>query len=176
MRFTDPIYGPITIHNRDIIRLIDTKAFRRLAYIKQQGHTYFLHENAIHTRKEHSIGVYILVNKVIEHLSMIGDISLSEYERKLVSTVALLHDIGHGPYSHCFQQISGEDHGDWTAKYFITKSFLDPDIQAVVLQVREDNKRAIRCYEKAGFKKTESYVENHLKMYEMQRVKKCKIV
>lgn len=116
MRFTDPIYGPITIHNRDIIRLIDTKAFRRLAYIKQQGHTYFLHENAIHTRKEHSIGVYILVNKVIEQLSMIGDISLSEYERKLVSTVALLHDIGHGPYSHCFQQISGEDHGDWTVR------------------------------------------------------------
>ncbi|EJQ95093.1 N-acetyltransferase [Bacillus mycoides] len=66
--------------------------------------------------------------------------------------------------------------GTEITKYFITKSFLDPDIQAVVLQVREDNKRAIRCYEKAGFKKTESYVENHLKMYEMQRVKKCKIV
>jgi HD superfamily phosphohydrolase len=116
MRFTDPIYGPITIHNRDIIGLIDTKAFRRLAYIKQQGHTYFLHKNAIHTRKEHSIGVYVLVNKAIEHLTDVGDFSLSEYERKLVSTVALLHDIGHGPYSHCFQQISGEDHGDWTVR------------------------------------------------------------
>ncbi|MED1107999.1 GNAT family protein [Bacillus paramycoides] len=66
--------------------------------------------------------------------------------------------------------------GTEITNYFITKSFLDPDIQAVVLQVREDNKRAIRCYEKAGFKKTESYVENHLKMYEMQRVKEGKIV
>jgi RimJ/RimL family protein N-acetyltransferase len=66
--------------------------------------------------------------------------------------------------------------GTEITKYFITKSFLDPDIHAVVLQVREDNKRAIRCYEKAGFKKTKSYVENHLKMYEMQRVKECKIV
>ncbi|WP_002147315.1 HD domain-containing protein [Bacillus cereus] len=116
MHFTDPIYGSVTIQDRDIIQLIDTKAFRRLAYIKQQGHTYFLHKNAIHTRKEHSIGVYVLVNKVIEHLTDIGDFSLSEYERKLVSTVALLHDIGHGPYSHCFQKISGEDHGDWTVR------------------------------------------------------------
>ncbi|MGE6401437.1 GNAT family N-acetyltransferase [Bacillus cereus] len=66
--------------------------------------------------------------------------------------------------------------GTEITNYFITKSFLDPDIQAVVLQVREDNKRAMRCYEKAGFKKTESYVENQLKMYEMQRVKECKIV
>ncbi|PQZ57775.1 GNAT family N-acetyltransferase [Bacillus sp. MYb209] len=66
--------------------------------------------------------------------------------------------------------------GTEITNYFITKSFLDPDIQAVVLQVREDNKRAMRCYEKAGFKKTESYVENHLKVYEMQRVKECKIV
>ncbi|EJS68806.1 HD domain-containing protein [Bacillus cereus] len=116
MHFTDPIYGSVTIQDRDIIQLIDTKAFRRLDFIKQQGHTYFLHTNAIHTRKEHSIGVYVLVNKVIEHLTEIGDIRLSEYDRKLVSTVALLHDVGHGPYSHCFQQISGEDHGEWTVR------------------------------------------------------------
>ncbi|MFD6510759.1 HD domain-containing protein [Bacillus sp. NPDC060175] len=116
MRVTDSIYGPISIHDRDILQLIDTKAFQRLAYIKQQGHTYFLHENAIHTREEHSIGVYVLVNKVIEHLTEIGDIHLSKYERKLVSTVALLHDAGHGPYSHCFQQISGENHGEWTVR------------------------------------------------------------
>ncbi|MGE7881869.1 HD domain-containing protein [Bacillus sp. NPDC094077] len=116
MHITDPIYGPISICDRDILRLIDTKAFQRLAYIKQQGHTYFLHEDAIHTRKEHSIGVYVLVNKVIEHLTGIGDIHLSAYKRKLVSVVALLHDVGHGPYSHCFQQISGEDHGDWTIR------------------------------------------------------------
>ncbi|GAB6430941.1 hypothetical protein bcgnr5390_03420 [Bacillus luti] len=116
MQFKDPIYGTISILDKDILRLIDTKAFQRLVYIKQQGHTYFLHENAIHTRKEHSLGVYVLVNKVIEHLTEIGDIHLSKYERKLVSTVALLHDVGHGPYSHCFQQISGEDHGEWTIR------------------------------------------------------------
>ncbi|MBE5106749.1 HD domain-containing protein [Bacillus thuringiensis] len=116
MHSKDPIYGPISIHDRDILRFIDTKVFQRLAYIKQQGHTYFLHENAIHTKKEHSIGVYVLVSKVIEHLTEIGDIHLSEYERKLLSAVALLHDVGHGPYSHCFQKISGEDHGDWTIR------------------------------------------------------------
>ncbi|MDP9746191.1 UNVERIFIED_ORG: HD superfamily phosphohydrolase [Bacillus thuringiensis] len=65
MHVADPSYGPISIHDIDILQLIDTKAFQRLAYIKQQGHTYFLHENAIHTREEHSIGVYVLVNLVI---------------------------------------------------------------------------------------------------------------
>ena len=42
MYITDPIYGPISIRDRDILRLIDTKAFQRLTHIKQQGHTYFL--------------------------------------------------------------------------------------------------------------------------------------
>lgn len=41
MHVADPIYGPISIHDIDILQLIDTKAFQRLAYIKQQGHTYF---------------------------------------------------------------------------------------------------------------------------------------
>ncbi|AXK18769.1 GNAT family N-acetyltransferase [Bacillus sp. COPE52] len=62
--------------------------------------------------------------------------------------------------------------GTEITKYFISKSFLDPDIEAVVLQVREDNKRAIRCYEKAGFKKEKSYIENQVKVYDMHRVKK----
>ncbi|MGE7881868.1 GNAT family N-acetyltransferase [Bacillus sp. NPDC094077] len=65
--------------------------------------------------------------------------------------------------------------GTEITKYFVTKSFLDTDIQAVVLQVREDNKRAIRCYEKAGFEKVKSYEENQMKVYDMHRVKKEEI-
>lgn len=61
--------------------------------------------------------------------------------------------------------------GTEVTKYFINKSFLDPDIQAVLLQVREDNKRAIRCYEKAGFKKIKSYIENEVKVFNMHRIK-----
>ncbi|PEW02979.1 GNAT family N-acetyltransferase [Bacillus cereus] len=61
--------------------------------------------------------------------------------------------------------------GTEITKYFISKSFLDNDIHAVVLQVREDNKRAIRCYEKAGFEKVKSYIENQVKVYDMHRVK-----
>ncbi|EKS8351014.1 MAG TPA: N-acetyltransferase [Bacillus sp. (in: Bacteria)] len=65
--------------------------------------------------------------------------------------------------------------GTEITKYFISKSFLDSDIQAVVLQVREDNKRAIRCYEKAEFKKVKSYIENEVKVYDMHRIKNEKI-
>ncbi|PEY37555.1 metal-dependent phosphohydrolase [Bacillus cereus] len=116
MGIVDSIYGTVVIHDKDIGNLMETKAFQRLSHIKQQGHTYYLHPNATHTRIEHSIGVYVLVNKVINHLTAIGDIHFSKYERKVVSVVALLHDIGHGPYSHCFQRISGQDHADWTIR------------------------------------------------------------
>lgn len=61
--------------------------------------------------------------------------------------------------------------GTEVTKYFINKSFLDADIQAVVLQVKDDNKRAIRCYEKAGFIKIKSYLENKVKVYDMHKIK-----
>ncbi|MDM5188904.1 HD domain-containing protein [Bacillus sp. DX4.1] len=116
MKIIDPIYETININDKDILNLIETNAFQRLSYIKQQGHTYFLHPNAVHSRIEHSIGVYELMNKVIDHLTVIGDIDFSLYERKLATVAGLLHDIGHGPFSHCFQRISGQDHGDWTIR------------------------------------------------------------
>ncbi|MEH7460254.1 HD domain-containing protein, partial [Bacillus sp. JJ1127] len=131
MQITDSVYGRVSIQDRDIIELIKTEAFQRLAHIKQQGHTYYLHPNATHTRIEHSIGVYVLINKVITHLTIIGDIDLSEYEQKVASIVALLHDIGHGPYSHCFQRISGQDHGEWTIR--IVQE--DRDVRAILERI-----------------------------------------
>ncbi|MCI0764977.1 HD domain-containing protein [Bacillus sp. TL12] len=116
MKFTDPIYKAIHIQDTEILDLINTNAFRRLSSIKQQGNTYFLHPSAVHTRFGHSLGVYELMNKVISHLTSIGDIRISEHDTKVATVAALLHDIGHGPFSHCFQKISGEDHGEWTIK------------------------------------------------------------
>lgn len=116
MKVKDPIYGTIVIQDEEIHALIETKAFQRLSLIKQQGHTYFLHCNALHTRIEHSVGVYVLMEKMIAHLTAKQDISFSDYERKVAIISALLHDIGHGPFSHCFQKICGQDHGDWTIR------------------------------------------------------------
>ncbi|CAM4377541.1 metal-dependent phosphohydrolase [Bacillus manliponensis] len=116
MKITDAIYGTITIEDEEVKALIKTKAFQRLSLIKQQGHTYFLHPNAVHTRIEHSIGVYHLMDKVITHLMEKQDITISPYERKVAMIATILHDIGHGPFSHCFQKVCQQDHGDLTIR------------------------------------------------------------
>ncbi|NDI35485.1 HD domain-containing protein [Chengkuizengella sediminis] len=112
MQFTDPIYKTIQIEDNDIIDLIQSKAFQRLSSIKQQGNTFFLQEKAVHTRFQHSLGVYELSKQVLSKLMKSNEITLSSYELKVATVSALLHDIGHGPFSHCFQSISGHDHGD----------------------------------------------------------------
>ncbi|MDX8366744.1 HD domain-containing protein [Cytobacillus sp. IB215665] len=116
MIVNDPIYKTIQIEDDDLIEIVKTKAFQRLSLIKQQGNTFFLHNEAIHTRFEHSLGIYELLKRVISSLSARGDIFLTHYEKKLAKVAALLHDIGHGPFSHCFQLISGHDHGELTLR------------------------------------------------------------
>lgn len=116
MQLKDPIHGIIEIDDQDILELIQTNAFQRLTHIKQQGHTYLLHPNALHTRIEHSLGVYELIKRLIIHLLGKRDVQFTPYEIKVAKIAALLHDIGHGPFSHCFQTISGQDHGDWTIR------------------------------------------------------------
>lgn len=128
MKIQDAIYGTISIEDKEVQELIKTKAFQRLSLIKQQGHTYFLHPHAVHTRIEHSIGVYRLMNKMIAYLTAKQDIVLSPYERKVAVIAALLHDIGHGPFSHCFQKVCQQDHGEWTIR--IVRE--DEEIQSIL--------------------------------------------
>ncbi|WP_062104597.1 HD domain-containing protein [Bacillus niameyensis] len=116
MKLNDPVHGEIVINDPDIIDLIGTKTFTRLLNIKQQGNTYFLQPDAIHSRYDHSIGVYELFRRAVQSLTYKNQILLSDHEKKVGLVAALLHDIGHGPYSHCFQNITGQDHGDWSVR------------------------------------------------------------
>ncbi|MGM9986009.1 MAG: HD domain-containing protein [Bacillaceae bacterium] len=111
MIIKDAIHGIVEIENQDIIDLIHTPYMQRLRHIKQQGNTYFLQPNAIHNRLEHSIGVYILSEKFANIFEV-----FTPYEKKVLMVSALLHDIGHGPFSHCFQSIFKLDHGDITVR------------------------------------------------------------
>ncbi|MFW9922813.1 MAG: HD domain-containing protein [Candidatus Thorarchaeota archaeon] len=98
----DPIHGYIFID--DIIQeLIDTKYFQRLRRIKQLSGSEFVYPGANHTRFEHSLGVSYLAEKMANSLLNDEEVDLTENDIEHVKVAALLHDIGHGPFSHTFE-------------------------------------------------------------------------
>ncbi|QKE76097.1 HD domain-containing protein (plasmid) [Arthrobacter citreus] len=112
MNYEDLVHGKIIIEDPEILALIETSVLKRLRYIKQQGNTFFIHSNATHTRLEHSLGVHNLASIFISKFHN----EFTDYEKKILLISALLHDIGHGPFSHCFEGISNQSHHEWTIK------------------------------------------------------------
>ncbi|MGB0882388.1 MAG: HD domain-containing protein [Vicingaceae bacterium] len=100
--FNDPIYGFITINHTIIFDLIEHPYFQRLRRIKQLGLTHLVYPGALHTRFHHCIGTMHLMQKAIEVLRAKGH-EISEAEAEGVSIAILLHDIGHGPFSHALE-------------------------------------------------------------------------
>ncbi|MFH6769281.1 HD domain-containing protein [Gaetbulibacter aquiaggeris] len=100
--FNDPIYGFITIQNSLVFELIQHKYFQRLRRITQMGLSYMVYPGAHHTRFHHAIGCVYLMQKTIEILRFKG-VSISEEEETALYVAILLHDIGHGPFSHAME-------------------------------------------------------------------------
>ncbi len=109
----DPIHGIIPFqdspYDRILIRLINTKEFQRLRRIKQLGMTEMVFPAANHSRFSHSIGVMHLARVMIDHATRIG-MRIEEGQRVAVIIAALLHDIGHGPFSHAFEKVTDDKH------------------------------------------------------------------
>ncbi|WP_373522728.1 HD domain-containing protein, partial [Aquiflexum sp.] len=98
----DPVYGFITIPGELIFTIIDHPYFQRLRRIKQLGLTDFVYPGALHTRFHHAIGAMHLMRITLDNLRHKGiEISNDEYEAAMVAI--LLHDIGHGPFSHALE-------------------------------------------------------------------------
>ena len=97
--FNDPIYGFITIPYDIIFDLIEHPYFQRLRRIKQLGLTHMVFPGALHTRFHHAMGTMHLMSKAIEVIRSKGH-EITEEEAQGVSIAILLHDIGHGPFSH----------------------------------------------------------------------------
>ncbi|RNJ77328.1 MAG: HD domain-containing protein [Nitrosopumilus sp. H13] len=97
----DPLYGFIGLSETET-KIIDTAVFRRLQFIKQLSHAYVVYPSAIHTRFEHSLGVV--------HVSdmMARELNIEPNEIGIIRLSCLLHDIGHGPFSHLFENIMTE--------------------------------------------------------------------
>ncbi len=98
----DPVYGFITIPSELIFAIIDHPYFQRLRRIRQLGLTDFVYPGALHTRFHHAIGAMHLMSITLDNLRIKGtEITEEEYEAALLAI--LLHDIGHGPFSHALE-------------------------------------------------------------------------
>ncbi len=100
--FNDPIYGFITIPNSLIFDLIEHKYFQRLRRITQMGLSYLVYPGAHHTRFHHALGCMHLMQKAVRILRFKG-VAISEDEENALLIAILLHDIGHGPFSHAME-------------------------------------------------------------------------
>ena len=100
--FNDPIYGFITIPNSLIYDLIQHPYFQRLRRISQMGMSYLVYPGAHHTRFHHALGCMHIMQKAVQTLQFKG-VAISEEEENALYIAILLHDIGHGPYSHAME-------------------------------------------------------------------------
>lgn len=111
--FKDPVHSYIHVKDQLIWDLIKTKEFQRLRRIKQLGTLYLSFSSAEHSRFTHSLGVYEIVRRMIDEIFR-GRPAWHDEDRPLALCAALLHDLGHGPFSHCFEKIFNTDHEAYT--------------------------------------------------------------
>ncbi len=98
----DPIYGFITIPSPLVFQLIEHPYFQRLRRISQMGMSYLVYPGAHHTRFHHALGAMFLMQRAVQVLETKGVVFSSE-EKEALYIAILLHDIGHGPFSHAME-------------------------------------------------------------------------
>lgn len=98
----DPVHGFITIDDPLIYTIISHPYYQRLRRIKQMALAYLVYPGAVHTRLHHSLGAYHLMHNAIHELKS-KEIEISETEEQAAKIAILLHDIGHGPFSHALE-------------------------------------------------------------------------
>ena len=111
--FRDPVHGLVELKGEDrpIAELIDTLAMQRLRRIKQMGFAWLVYPGAEHSRFGHALGAFHIAQRVTRRLELDAGVA------RHVKVAALLHDIGHGPFSHAFEHVfSGHDHERWGAR------------------------------------------------------------
>lgn len=122
----DPVHKLITFEDTPcdhlLLNLINTREFQRLRRIKQLGMSDLVYPGANHTRFSHSIGVMHIARRFLERIERLHGRSFDENQRVTLLVAALLHDIGHGPFSHAFETITGDHHEKRTVEILIDHS------------------------------------------------------
>lgn len=111
--FRDPVHGLIEFvgQNRPLSRILDTRAFQRLRRVKQMGFAWQVYAGAEHSRFGHALGAFHVASQVVDRLELDDPLCLH------IKVAALLHDLGHGPFSHTWEQVFASfDHEEWGAR------------------------------------------------------------
>ncbi|MDC3416807.1 HD domain-containing protein [Aquibacillus salsiterrae] len=130
--FKDPVHRYVHVKDQVIWDLIGAPEFQRLRRIKQLGTSYVTFHGAEHSRFNHSLGVYEIVRRIIANFE--GRPDWNQEERLLCLCAALLHDLGHGPFSHSFEKVFKLDHEDFTREIVLG----DTHINQILARVSAD--------------------------------------
>tara|TARA_Y100001968_G_scaffold61627_1_gene52385 strand:+ start:1368 stop:2627 length:1260 start_codon:yes stop_codon:yes gene_type:complete len=140
--YYDPLHTSISLNSsipeeRMVMELIDSSAFQRLRRIKQLGPAYLTFHGAESSRFTHSLGVFHLARRAINHLCLLN--SQLKDHKFILYGAALLHDLGHGPLSHTSEEIFKIKHEDWTAKLINS----DQEITSILNKYGKNNSQFI---------------------------------
>lgn len=130
--FRDPIHGYVRVQDKVVWDCIQTREFQRLRRVKQLGSTSMVYHTSEHTRFAHSLGVYEIARRMINEVEDISR-TLTEYEKITVKLAALLHDVGHAPFSHSFETVMNSDHELYTIQIIKEES----EVNAVLKEYKD---------------------------------------
>lgn len=132
--FKDPVHHSVYVQDMTIWKLINTPEFQRLRRIRQLGTTYLTFHGAEHSRFSHSLGVYEITRKIINQFERNGYKDWPQGEKLVSLCASLLHDVGHGPFSHAIEHVFQTDHEKWTCDILLG----DTSIHRILREVAED--------------------------------------
>ena len=132
--FKDPVHNYVHVQDATIWRLINTVEFQRLRRIRQLGTSYLTFHGAEHSRFSHSLGVYEITRRIISQFERSGYADWPKDEKLVTLCAALLHDLGHGPFSHSIEEAFQMNHEDWTCR--IIRG--DTQVNHILREVDED--------------------------------------
>src|SRR5690625_1017898 len=128
--FKDPVHRYVRVQDQVIWDLIATPEFQRLRRIKQLGATNLTFHGAEHSRFNHSLGVYEIVRRILNKFSD-QRVPLDRKTRLVSLCAALLHDLGHGPFSHSFEKVFDLDHETFTRKIILGETSVNKVLSRV---------------------------------------------
>jgi uncharacterized protein len=137
--FRDPVHGLIEFkgEHRELAAVLDTRAMQRLRRIKQMGWAWLVYPGAEHSRFGHALGAYHIATRITDQLALDPAI------KRHVVVAALIHDVGHGPFSHAWEHVfTGSDHEAWGARIVAE----DPELHTTLEALAPGLSEAVRGF------------------------------